>query len=88
MSLTGVINTHLMVAELVRRYGTDDQRAHFLPRLAAAELRGGLALTEPDCGTDLQAVRTTATRADGVYVSTAPRCGSRTRTREIVSPCS
>ena len=68
MSLTGVVNTHLMVAELVRRYGTDDQRAHFLPRLAAAELRGGLALTEPDCGTDLQAIRTTATRADGVYV--------------------
>jgi alkylation response protein AidB-like acyl-CoA dehydrogenase len=68
MSLTGVINTHLMVAELVRRYGTDEQRAHFLPRLAAADLRGGLALTEPDCGTDLQAVRTTATRADGVYV--------------------
>jgi alkylation response protein AidB-like acyl-CoA dehydrogenase len=68
MSLTGVINTHLMVAELVRRYGTDEQRAHFLPRLAAAELRGGLALTEPDCGTDLQAVRTTATRTDGVYV--------------------
>ncbi len=68
MSLTGVINTHLMVAELVRRYGTEEQRAHFLPRLAAAELRGGLALTEPDCGTDLQAVRTTATRADGVYL--------------------
>jgi alkylation response protein AidB-like acyl-CoA dehydrogenase len=68
MSLTGVVNTHLMVAELVRRYGTDDQRAHFLPSLAAAELRGGLALTEPDCGTDLQAIRTTATRGDGVYV--------------------
>ncbi len=68
MSLTGVVNTHLMVAELVRRYGTDEQRAQFLPRLAAAELRGGLALTEPDCGTDLQAVRTTATREDGVYV--------------------
>ena len=62
MSLTGVVNTHLMVAELVRRFGTDEQRAPFLPRLAAAELRGGLALTEPDCGTDLQAVRTTATR--------------------------
>src|SRR4051794_17931463 len=68
MSLTGVVNTHLMVAELVRRYGTDEQRVSFLPQLAAAELRGGLALTEPDCGTDLQAVRTTATRADGVYV--------------------
>jgi len=68
MSLTGVLNTHLMVAELVRRYGTDEQRAQFLPRLAAAELRAGLALTEPDCGTDLQAVRTVAARADGVYV--------------------
>ncbi len=68
MSLTGVINTHLMVAELVRRYGTDNQRATFLPRLAAAELRGGLALTEPDCGSDLQAIRTTATRGEGVYV--------------------
>jgi len=68
MSLTGVVNTHLMVAELVRRFGTDEQRASLLPRLAAAELRGGLALTEPDCGTDLQAVRTTATRGDGVYV--------------------
>jgi alkylation response protein AidB-like acyl-CoA dehydrogenase len=68
MSLTGVVNTHLMVAELVRRYGTEEQRAHFLPRLAAAELRGGLALTEPDCGTDLQAVRTTAARSDAGYV--------------------
>src|SRR6476619_3780690 len=68
MSLTGVVNTHLMVAELVRRFGTDEQRASFLPRLAGAEMRGGLALTEPDCGTDLQAVRTTATREGGVYV--------------------
>src|SRR4029077_16814896 len=68
MSLTGVVNTHLMVAELVRRFGTDEQRSSLLPRLAAAELRGGLALTEPDCGTDLQAIRTTATRGDGVYV--------------------
>jgi alkylation response protein AidB-like acyl-CoA dehydrogenase len=68
MSLTGVVNSHLMVAELVRRYGTEHQRAHFLPRLAAAELRGGLALTEPDCGTDLQAVRTTAARTGDGYV--------------------
>lgn len=68
MSLTGVVNTHLMVAELVHRYGTDGQRQRFLPSLAAAELRGGLALTEPDCGTDLQAVRTTATRTDDGYV--------------------
>jgi alkylation response protein AidB-like acyl-CoA dehydrogenase len=68
MSLTGVINTHLMVAELVRRYGTDDQRSNLLPRLATADLRGGLALTEPDCGTDLQAIRTTATRSGDTYI--------------------
>jgi alkylation response protein AidB-like acyl-CoA dehydrogenase len=68
MSLTGVINTHLMLAELVRRYGTDDQRAALLPRLASADLRGGVALTEPDCGSDLQAIRTTATRDAGGYV--------------------
>jgi alkylation response protein AidB-like acyl-CoA dehydrogenase len=68
MSLTGVINTHLIVAELVRRFGTEDQRATLLPRLASAELRAGLALTEPDCGTDLQAIRTTATRTGDGYV--------------------
>jgi alkylation response protein AidB-like acyl-CoA dehydrogenase len=68
MSLTGVINTHLMLGELVRRYGTDDQRAALLPRLASADLRGGVALTEPDCGTDLQAIRTTATRTADGYV--------------------
>ena len=68
MSLTGVLNTHLMVAELVRRYGTDEQRTDLLPRLAAAELRCGLALTEPDGGTDLQAVRTTARRDGDTYV--------------------
>jgi alkylation response protein AidB-like acyl-CoA dehydrogenase len=56
MSLTGVINSHLMMAELVRRYGTERQRSELLPRFAAGEYRGGLALTEPDAGTDLQAI--------------------------------
>lgn len=68
MSLTGVINSHLMMAELVRRFGTDAQRESILPRCAAGELRGGLALTEPDCGSDLQAIRTTAKRTDRGYV--------------------
>ena len=62
MSLTGVINSHLMMAHLIYRFGTDEQRRRFLPALASGELRGGLALTEPDCGTDLQAVRTTAVK--------------------------
>jgi alkylation response protein AidB-like acyl-CoA dehydrogenase len=68
MSLTGIFNSHLMLAILVEKFGTDDQRARFLPRLCAGELRGGLALTEPDCGTDLSAVRTRAVRDGGRYV--------------------
>ena len=67
MSLTGVLNSHLMMAELVRRYGTEDQRTRFLPAFAAGDLRGGLALTEPDCGSDLQAIRTEARRTATGY---------------------
>lgn len=68
MSLTGVLNSHLMMAELIRRYGTDEQRREMLPRLASGEWRGGLALTEPDAGSDLQAIRTTARRDGDHYV--------------------
>ena len=64
MSVSGIINSHLIMAHIVARLGTDEQKRHFLPRFATGEVRGGLALTEPDCGTDLQAIRTTA-RADG-----------------------
>ena len=62
MSLTGIFNSHLMLAILVEKFGADEQKARFLPRLCRGELRGGLALTEPDCGTDLAAVRTRAVR--------------------------
>jgi alkylation response protein AidB-like acyl-CoA dehydrogenase len=62
MSLAGIFNSHLIMAAAVQRFGTDAQRRQFLPRFATGELRGGLALTEPDCGTDLQAIRTTARR--------------------------
>ena len=68
MSLAGIINSHLIMASLVQRSGTEEQRRHWLPKFAAGELRGGLALTEPDCGTDLQAVRTTARREGGEYI--------------------
>ena len=62
MSLTGIFNSHLIMAAAVQRFGTDDQKNHYLPRFASGEIRGGIALTEPDCGTDLQAIRTTAVR--------------------------
>ncbi len=68
MSLTGIINSHLIMAYIVTKTGTEEQKAAFLPRFASGELRGGLALTEPDCGTDLQAVRTVARRDGDDYV--------------------
>jgi alkylation response protein AidB-like acyl-CoA dehydrogenase len=68
MSITGIFNSHLIMAAAVQRFGTDAQKEAFLPRFATGELRGGLALTEPDCGTDLQAIRTSAVREGGHYV--------------------
>ncbi|MBY0330952.1 MAG: acyl-CoA dehydrogenase family protein [Acetobacteraceae bacterium] len=68
MSLSGIINSHLIMAWIVNRIGTDRQKREFLPRFATGALRGGLALTEPDCGTDLQAIRTVARREGDHYV--------------------
>jgi alkylation response protein AidB-like acyl-CoA dehydrogenase len=68
MSVPGFFNSHLIMAAAVERYGSDDQKRRFLPRFASGELRGGIALTEPDCGTDLQAIRTQARRQGDHYV--------------------
>ena len=68
MSLTGIFNSHLIMAAAVERFGTEEQKSRLLPRMAVGELRGGLALTEPDCGTDLQAIRTRAVRDGDEYV--------------------
>ena len=68
MSLTGIFNSHLIMAACVERNGTEAQKQQYLPRFASGDVRGGLALTEPDCGTDLQAIRTRAVREGGHYV--------------------
>ena len=68
ISVPGFINSHLIMAAAVERYGTEAQQHRWLPRFASGELRGGIALTEPDCGTDLQAIRTTARREGDHYV--------------------
>jgi len=68
MSLTGIFNSHLIMAAAVARFGTEEQKRRFLPTFASGEVRGGLALTEPDCGTDLQAIRTRAVRDGSDYV--------------------
>ncbi len=68
MSVAGIINSHMIMAMTVQRCGTDAQKNHYLPKFATGELRGGIGLTEPDAGTDLQAIRTTAVRHGDDYV--------------------
>lgn len=68
MAITGIVNSHLIMAVAVERFGTEAQKTKWLPQFASGEIRGGLALTEPDAGTDLQAIRTTAVRDGDDYV--------------------
>ncbi|MBM7061020.1 acyl-CoA dehydrogenase family protein [Pseudomonas sp. UL073] len=68
MALTGIFNSHLMLALAIEKFGTEEQKNEWLPRLATGEVRGGLALTEPDAGTDLQGIRMTARREGDEYV--------------------
>ncbi len=68
MSLAGIFNSHLIMSAAVQRFGTETQKRTWLPRFASGELRGGIALTEPNCGTDLQAIRTRAVRDGDDYV--------------------
>jgi len=68
MSLTGIFNTHMMMAIIVQKFGTDAQKAYWLPKFASGEMRGGLGLTEPDAGSDLQGIRTVAKRSGDKYV--------------------
>jgi alkylation response protein AidB-like acyl-CoA dehydrogenase len=69
MSLAGAMGPHSVVCTLLAAYGTEQQKRGWLPRLATGEVRAAMALTEPGGGSDLQAMRTTATREpDGSYV--------------------
>jgi len=68
MSISGIINSHLIMAMAVQRAGTEEMKRHYLPRFASGELRGGVGLTESDAGTDLQAIRTVAVRDGDHYV--------------------
>jgi len=68
MSLAGVINSHTMAALIVLHHGTDEQRLRLLPRFASGQARGGLCLTEPHAGSDVQAIRTVARRDGDRYL--------------------
>ena len=68
MSLTGILGTHHVMASIIADSGTEQQKRRFLPRMATGELRGGLALTEPDAGSDVQNIRTAAVRDGSDYI--------------------
>ena len=68
MSVSGIINTHFIVAYMLLQHGTEDQKRRYLPQMATGELRGAFSMSEPDCGSDVSAIRTRAVRDGGGYV--------------------
>lgn len=68
MSLAGAMGGHSVVAKLIATYGTEEQRDHYLPKMATGEIRATMALTEPGGGSDLQALRTSARQHGDEYV--------------------
>ena len=73
MSLSGILNTHFMAAWMIRSFGTEEQRQHFLPRMATGEIRFAYSMTEPDAGSDVQAIRTAAQRDGDDYLLTGQK---------------
>ena len=73
MSVSGVINTHFIVAYMLMRHGTDEQKQHYLPKMATGEVRGAFSMSEPGLGSDVAAVKTKATRTDDGYEITGQK---------------
>jgi alkylation response protein AidB-like acyl-CoA dehydrogenase len=69
MSVSGIINTHFIVAYMLLQHGTDEQKQKYLPRMATGEVRGAFSMSEPGCGSDVAAIKTRAVKQDdGTYV--------------------
>ena len=68
MSVSGIINTHFIVAHMIVQHGTDEQKDYFLPKMAAGEVRGAFSMSEPGLGSDVAAIRTRAMRDGAGYV--------------------
>ena len=64
MSVSGIINTHFIVAYMLMQHGTDEQKQHYLPKMAEGEIRGSFSMSEPGCGSDVSAIKTKA-KEDG-----------------------
>ncbi|MBA2308915.1 MAG: acyl-CoA dehydrogenase family protein [Pseudonocardiales bacterium] len=68
MSVSGVINTHFIVAHMITQHGTEAQKLHYLPKMAEGEIRGAFSMSEPELGSDVAAIRTRATKDGDEYV--------------------
>jgi alkylation response protein AidB-like acyl-CoA dehydrogenase len=68
MSVSGVINTHFIVAWMIMHHGTEEQKAHYLPRMATGEVRGAFSMSEPGCGSDVAAIQSRAVRDGDDFV--------------------
>src|SRR5436305_6410323 len=64
ISISGVINTHFIGSYLLMKFGTEEQKQRYLPRMATGEIRAAFSLSEPECGSDVQAIKTTAKQLD------------------------
>ncbi|HWM00250.1 MAG TPA: acyl-CoA dehydrogenase family protein [Nocardioidaceae bacterium] len=68
MSVSGIVNTHFIVAYMLMRHGTEEQKQHYLPKMAAGEITGAFSMSEPGCGSDVSAIRTKAEPKGDAYV--------------------
>ena len=75
MSVSGVINTHFIVAHMISRHGTAEQRQRYLPKMAAGEVRGSFSMSEPDVGSDVAAMEPGPFATVTSTSSTVRRCG-------------
>ncbi len=73
MSVSGVINTHFIVAYMIRQHGTDAQKQRYLPRMATGEVRGAFSMSEPELGSDVAAIRTKGVRDGDDYLITGQK---------------
>ena len=73
MSISGVINTHFIVAYLIAQHGTEEQKQRLLPVMATGELRGAFSMSEPECGSDVAAIKTRAVEGGDDFVLTGQK---------------
>jgi alkylation response protein AidB-like acyl-CoA dehydrogenase len=68
ISISGVVNTHFIGSYLLMKFGTDEQKEHFLPQMATGELRAAFSLSEPEVGSDVQGIKAVANKEGDDWV--------------------